>query len=57
MEPDAGWLACGVTGVGRLPSPENIVAWLTKELQSLDGTGKLSGKNRTCYCWWDAREH
>ena len=44
MEPDAGWLACGVTGVGRLPSPENIVAWLTKELQSLDGTGKLSGK-------------
>ena len=44
MEPDAGWLACGVTGVGRLPSPENIVAWLTKELQLLDGTGKLSGK-------------
>lgn len=25
MQPDAGWLACGVTGVGRLPAPEEIV--------------------------------
>ena len=44
MQPDAGWLACGVTGVGRLPAPEEIVNWLTEELHSLDGTGKLAGK-------------
>ena len=42
MQPDAGWLACGVTGVGRLPAPEEIVNWLTEELHSLDGTGKLA---------------
>ena len=30
--------------MGRLPSPEDIVNWLTEELQSLEGTGKLAGK-------------
>ena len=28
MEPESGWLACGVNDIGRLPDPEKIVAWL-----------------------------
>lgn len=44
LEPDSGWLACGVNDIGRLPNPETIVAWLEshflgelKELSSLQG--------------------
>lgn len=44
LEPDFGWLACGVNDIGRLPNPEAIVAWLEshflgdlKELSSLQG--------------------
>lgn len=44
MEPASGWLACGVTGVGRLPEPEAIVSWLTQELQVIDGNGLLKDK-------------
>jgi phosphopantothenoylcysteine synthetase/decarboxylase len=32
LEPDSGHMACGVTGKGRLPDPERIVAWLSDEL-------------------------
>lgn len=32
LEPDTGWLACGVTDIGRLPDPEKIVAWLEANL-------------------------
>lgn len=32
LEPASGWLACGVTGVGRLPEPEVIVQWLNDEM-------------------------
>ena len=32
MEPAEGWLACGVTGVGRLPEPEAIVDWLESQM-------------------------
>lgn len=32
LEPASGWLACGVTGVGRLPEPEMIVQWLNDEM-------------------------
>ena len=28
----SGWLACGVTGVGRLPEPEAIVDWLESQM-------------------------
>lgn len=44
MEPTSGWLACGVTGVGRLPEPEAIVEWLTNELQAIEGRDLLRGK-------------
>ena len=44
MEPAEGWLACGVTGVGRLPEPEAIVEWLEAQLcktSELEGTTVL----------------
>lgn len=44
MEPEIGWLACGVTGPGRLPSPESIVQWLTEQLSSLENKHLLDGK-------------
>lgn len=44
MEPEVGWLACGVTGPGRLPSPESIVQWLTEQLSSLENKHLLDGK-------------
>ncbi|WP_127133690.1 bifunctional phosphopantothenoylcysteine decarboxylase/phosphopantothenate--cysteine ligase CoaBC [Veillonella caviae] len=44
MEPEVGWLACGVTGPGRLPSPEFIVQWLTEQLSSLENKHLLDGK-------------
>lgn len=28
LEPESGWLACGLDDIGRLPDPEKIVAWL-----------------------------
>lgn len=45
LEPDTGWLACGVTDIGRLPDPEKIVAWLEANLvgQTYD-LSKLKGK-------------
>lgn len=45
LEPDIGWLACGVTDIGRLPDPEKIVAWLEANLvgQTYD-LSKLKGK-------------
>jgi phosphopantothenoylcysteine decarboxylase / phosphopantothenate---cysteine ligase len=36
LEPDAGDLACGVTGAGRLPSPEYIADRLGKQLSKKD---------------------
>lgn len=44
MEPEVGWLACGVNGPGRLPSPESIVQWLTEQLSSLENKHLLDGK-------------
>lgn len=44
MEPEVGWLACGVTGPGRLPSPESIVQWFTEQLSSLENKHLLDGK-------------
>ena len=44
MEPAEGWLACGVTGVGRLPEPVAIVEWLEAHLcktSELEGTTVL----------------
>ena len=44
MEPAEGWLACGVTGVGRLPEPEAIVEWLESQMcksNELEGTTVL----------------
>ncbi len=41
LEPSSGWLACGVIGSGRLPEPEEIVAWLEAELCA---TEEFSGK-------------
>ena len=40
MEPAEGWLACGITGVGRLPEPEAIVEWLESKICS---TNELEG--------------
>lgn len=33
IEPDSGWLACGDVGSGKLPTPETIVSYVTKELE------------------------
>ena len=44
MEPAEGWLACGITGVGRLPDPEAIVNWLESQIcksNELEGTTVL----------------
>ena len=40
MDPADGWLACGITGVGRLPEPEAIVDWLEAKMCS---TNELEG--------------
>ena len=40
MDPAEGWLACGITGVGRLPGPEAIVDWLEAKMCS---TNELEG--------------
>ena len=40
MAPAEGWLACGITGVGRLPEPEAIVDWLEAKMCS---TNELEG--------------
>ena len=40
MESAEGWLACGITGVGRLPEPEAIVEWLESKMCS---TNELEG--------------
>jgi len=40
MDPAEGWLACGITGVGRLPEPEEIVDWLEAKMYS---TNELEG--------------
>ena len=40
MDPAEGWLACGITGVGRLPEPEAIVDWLEAKMCS---TNELEG--------------
>lgn len=40
MDPAEGWLACGITGVGRLPEPEAIVEWLESKMFS---TNELEG--------------
>lgn len=37
MDPAEGWLACGITGVGRLPEPEAIVDWLEAKMCSTNG--------------------
>ena len=40
MDPAEGCLACGITGVGRLPEPEAIVDWLEAKMCS---TNELEG--------------
>lgn len=40
MDPAEGWLACGITGIGRLPEPEVIVDWLESKMCS---TNELEG--------------
>lgn len=40
MDPAEGWLACGITGVGRLAEPEAIVEWLESKMFS---TNELEG--------------
>lgn len=40
MDPAEGWLACGITGVGRLPEPEAIVDCLEAKMCS---TNELEG--------------
>ena len=40
MDPAEGWLACGITGIGRLPEPEAIVDWLEAKMCS---TNELEG--------------
>ena len=40
MDPAEGWLACGITGVGRLSEPEAIVDWLESKMCS---TNELEG--------------
>ena len=40
MDPAEGWLACGITGVGRLPEPKAIVDWLEAKMCS---TNELEG--------------
>ena len=40
MDPAEGWLACGITGIGRLPEPEAIVDWLESKMCS---TNELEG--------------
>lgn len=40
MDSAEGWLACGITGVGRLPEPEAIVDWLEAKMCS---TNELEG--------------
>ena len=40
MDPAEGWLACGITGVGRLPEPEAVVDWLEAKMCS---TNELEG--------------
>lgn len=32
IEPDAGWLACGDLGAGKLPAPEKIVTYVTQAI-------------------------
>lgn len=46
LEPDSGWLACGVNDIGRLPNPEAIVAWLESHfLGDLKDLSSLQGKH------------
>lgn len=40
MDPVEGWLACGITGIGRLPEPGAIVDWLESKMCS---TNELEG--------------
>ncbi|MBL0732207.1 MAG: bifunctional phosphopantothenoylcysteine decarboxylase/phosphopantothenate--cysteine ligase CoaBC [Desulfosarcina sp.] len=40
LEPDAGKLACGAVGPGRLPDPENIIDFLNSLLTPKDFLGK-----------------
>jgi phosphopantothenoylcysteine decarboxylase/phosphopantothenate--cysteine ligase len=40
ITPDAGYLACGYTGKGRLPEPETLVQSIIKELSKKDLSGK-----------------
>ena len=36
IEPDAGWLACGDKGSGKLPTPEKIVEYVTNVLETVE---------------------
>ncbi|MEG1635974.1 MAG: bifunctional phosphopantothenoylcysteine decarboxylase/phosphopantothenate--cysteine ligase CoaBC [Cellulosilyticaceae bacterium] len=33
IEPESGWLACGDVGSGKLPTPDTIVSYVTKQLE------------------------
>lgn len=42
IEPESGWLACGDMGSGKLPTPDTIVSYVTKQLE---GEKDLEGKH------------
>lgn len=49
VEPDAGYLACGEVGKGRLPEPDDIVSAVLEELdrtprENANSSGTLAGK-------------
>lgn len=54
MEPAEGWLACGVTGVGRLPEPEAIVDWLESQMCK---SNELEGITVLVTGWGYTREY
>lgn len=57
IEPDAGYLACGEVGKGRLPDPELIVARVLEALDAPDTTSEpqvLAGK-RVMITGWSYR--
>lgn len=45
IEPDAGWLACGDLGKGKLPTPERIVEYVTDVLERTEEPKDLEGKH------------
>lgn len=45
IEPDAGWLACGDLGAGKLPTPERITEYVVNCLENEEYIRDLEGKH------------